>query len=463
MQEIKACAEKSIDEIFEKIVQNQFSTITNITKDKIWRIEIPIERVDPIQWLYHQPFKEKIYWKDRHGHIEIVGCGQAKTISGDRCIDYPALFDTLQGSLAVSDKDVRYFGGFMFDQTQSPDADWAPFAAYRFFVPEFEMISEGDGQRLAFNFLLSEDEDMEHQLLSLRQRLSKLLPARQVDFNHLPCVLSRKDIPDWSGWKGNVQKALELFDQGVLKKVVLARKSMLTFDEELDPVKLLHLLSANNFQTFHFYFQLDRNYAFLGITPERLYKRNGRDVFSEAIAGTRPRGQSEEEDSRLGHELLESDKDLREHRWVSDIMESSLQPLCRSIDVLEKETLLKLGHVQHLYTCFRCLLKERVGDGEILAGLHPTPAVGGFPRENSLLKITELEPFQRGWYAGPVGWIGKDSSEFVVAIRSALAKEKTLSLFAGSGIVQGSQPETEWEENENKILNFTRLFCTRDH
>ena len=79
-----------------------------------------------------------------------------------------------------------------------------------------------------------------------------------------------------------------------------------------------------------------------------------------------------------------------------------------------------------------------------------------------MLKITEMEPFDRGWYAGPVGWISRDAAEFVVAIRSALAKEKALSLFAGSGIVRGSQPEAEWEENENKILNFSRLFYTSD-
>jgi menaquinone-specific isochorismate synthase len=284
-----------------------------------------------------------------------------------------------------------------------------------------------------------------------------------LNFNHLPDVRDRKDIPDWLTWKGNVMKVLDLFQRGELKKVVLARKSVLTFDEEINPMQLLHLLAVNNFQAFHFYFQLEPSYAFLGITPEQLYKRDGSNVFSEAIAGTRLRGQSEEEDNRLGRDLLKSDKDMREHRWVSDMVQSSLEPLSHSIDVLEKETLLKLSHVQHLYTRFRCLLKEGVGDGELLARLHPTPAVGGLPRERSFLKIAELEPFNRGWYAGPVGWISQDASEFVVAIRSALANEKTLSLFAGSGIVQGSQPETEWEENENKILNFTRLFYAWDH
>jgi menaquinone-specific isochorismate synthase len=147
---------------------------------------------------------------------------------------------------------------------------------------------------------------------------------------------------------------------------------------------------------------------------------------------------------------------------VSDTVQSSLKPLCYSVDVLENETLLKLHHVQHLYTHFHCLLKENVRDGEIIAALHPTPAVGGFPREQSMLKIAEMEPFDRGWYAGPVGWISRDAAEFVVAIRSALAKEKTLSLFTGSGIVRGSKPETEWEENENKILDFSRLFYTSD-
>ncbi len=458
MQSIRAHTDQLLCELFTRINRKGSS----IPEDKIWRIEFPTENVDLIQWLSLQPFREKLYWKDRHGGMEIAGAGLAKLISGSRHIDYSQLFDHLYRSLAVSDKDVRYFGGFVFDQTRPPDKDWEPFAKYRFCVPEFELISQGDNQWFAYNFVLNEEEDLELQFLYLKDQITKLQPIRQLGFNHLPDVHSRKDYPDWYSWKENVIKALDLFDQDVLNKVVLARKSVLTFNEELNPMELLHLLAVNNFQAFHFYFQLEPNYAFLGITPEQLYKRNGNDIFSEAIAGTRPRGQSDEEDTRLGQELLVSDKDLREHRWVSDTVKSSLRPLCHSMDVLENETLLKLSHVQHLYTRFHCLLKEYVRDGEILAALHPTPAVGGFPREQSMLKIAEMEPFDRGWYAGPVGWISRDAAEFVVAIRSALAKEKTLSLFAGSGIVRGSQPETEWEENENKILDFSRLFYTSD-
>jgi menaquinone-specific isochorismate synthase len=121
-------------------------------------------------------------------------------------------------------------------------------------------------------------------------------------------------------------------------------------------------------------------------------------------------------------------------------------------------TILKLNQVQHLYTQCQGILKPDLTDADILPKLHPTPAVGGFPRTQALQLIEELEPFARGWYAAPVGWVGFDCAEFAVAIRSGLVDLDRLLLFAGAGIVIGSQPEAEWAEIENKIRHFTELF-----
>jgi menaquinone-specific isochorismate synthase len=453
---IETAYQRLLDE-FEnraKVASEDKGAISN----KIWRIEVSLEPVDLISWLHHQDFEEKIYWSNRDRTFEMCGIGSACLISGNEAVDYPHLFNRIDALLRSSEQNVRCFGGLAFDQNQRPDAAWRHFPKYRFAVPKLEIVRNGDRYVLALNFEINGSLDSSGQIGSLHNDILKLRLPEPLAFTAAPQVLSREDLPDLDSWLNNVKTALRLFDENELQKIVLARKSILRFGREMDPTQLLYLLAVNNFKAFHFYFQLRHNYAFLGITPELLYKRDGDEIFSEAIAGTRPRGGNDAEDNAFGDDLLNSDKDLREHRWVSDMVNGSLKPLCTSIDVLEKETLLKLSHVQHLCTQYRGALSNSTSDGEILSILHPTPAVGGIPREKSMARIAEMEPFYRGWYAGPVGWISKESAEFVVAIRSALATGPTLSLFAGSGIVKGSLPEKEWEETENKILNFTRLF-----
>jgi menaquinone-specific isochorismate synthase len=135
-----------------------------------------------------------------------------------------------------------------------------------------------------------------------------------------------------------------------------------------------------------------------------------------------------------------------------------MNQLCKRIKKSRENKVLKLAFVQHLHREYQGSLKPEVSDREILETLHPTPAVAGYPRLNSIKYIYELEGFDRGWYAGPIGWIGKETSQFAVAIRSALLKGKHLTVFAGAGIVAGSDSEKEWQEIENKILNFTKIF-----
>ena len=134
-----------------------------------------------------------------------------------------------------------------------------------------------------------------------------------------------------------------------------------------------------------------------------------------------------------------------------------LQTMWTKLCLLPKNLLLKLERKQHLHSPAQAHLRPRVGDAEILTALHPTPAVGGAPSENARAEIPRLEPFRRGWYAGPVGWIGEDAAEFAVAIRSGLVRGPTVSVYSGAGIVTGSVPAEEWAEIENKIADFRKV------
>ncbi|MBW2108900.1 MAG: chorismate-binding protein, partial [Deltaproteobacteria bacterium] len=133
-------------------------------------------------------------------------------------------------------------------------------------------------------------------------------------------------------------------------------------------------------------------------------------------------------------------------------------PLCALLTQDEHPGVLKLSRCRHLITRFKGKLKNGVGDAQLLESLHPTPAVGGVPRDRALRDIALIEPFDRGWYAGPVGWISKSAAQFVVGIRSGLTEGRRLHLFSGAGIVRGSVPEAEWKELEDKISDFVGLF-----
>lgn len=210
-------------------------------------------------------------------------------------------------------------------------------------------------------------------------------------------------------------------------------------------------------QAFHFCFQLAPNKAFLGITPELLYRRSGTQIGSEAIAGTRPRGQTLEDDQRLADELRNSEKEQREHLMVLDRMERVLKQFCRQTKRLSYLERLPLRHVQHLLSRMQGILRPNVNDSDLLPSFHPTPAVSGTPDPEAREIIRELEPFDRGWYAGPVGWINRNQAEFAVAIRSGLLCGRTLRVYTGAGIVAGSVPEEEWREIEVKLQSWKSL------
>jgi menaquinone-specific isochorismate synthase len=199
----------------------------------------------------------------------------------------------------------------------------------------------------------------------------------------------------------------------------------------------------------------------MGVSPELLYIRNGDKIFTEALAGTRPRGKDNIEDVKLELDLKKDRKEQQEHRWVSREIEHNLNEICSDWTRLSHEDVVKWAFVQHLQTNFEGILKDAITDGQILKEFHPTPAVAGLPRELALKHIEILEKFDRGWYAGPIGWLSKDKAEFAVALRSALLQSTEAIVYGGAGIVKGSEPLKEWNEIENKLMNFTNLFTGR--
>ena len=430
---------------------------------KIIRIEVPIPQLDPLQWLGQQKSDIKTYWADRQGQFIMAGIGTVDLIAGDKPVDHSTIFGQLRQHLSPLFPKVRYYGGISFSQDRSIDPDWKLFGNYRFIIPKFEICTDGINTFFACNFCY----DFNPKKLDLiLDELAQISFTSAENLLALPLQTKRIDKPDRIEWEDNIKAALAKFTELDLDKIVLARRSILTFTHNIQPQSLLQFLQPNNSRSYHFCFQINPTTAFIGTSPERLYSRQDRFLQTEAIAGTRQRGTSPQLDLELSEDLRNSPKDRHEHQLVVNNLQAILAELCDSVTIESPEerlrqrelTILKLNKVQHLYTQCHGTLTANLTDADILPKLHPTPAVGGFPRPQALKLIQELEPFERGWYAAPVGWVGYDDAEFAVAIRSGLIDRDRLLLFAGAGIVRGSQPEEEWAEIENKIRHFTDLF-----
>jgi menaquinone-specific isochorismate synthase len=304
-------------------------------------------------------------------------------------------------------------------------------------------------------------EDYETRLVQIAAQFDRLSPCT-TQAPPLPTLLARDDMPSRTEWEQLVERALKAIGGKALEKVVLARQVKLKFTAPPSFSTILSLLAQHARNAYLFAFQPEEGVAFVGATPERLYKSLGGYVKSEALAGTRPRGISASADVNLAHDLMHNDKELREHGIVADRVRDVLGRICRDLRADPSVSLIRLHRCQHLVRRFEGILANGYTDADVLTTLHPTPAVGGHPDTPALDWLRDNEPFARGWYAGPVGWIGHDSSEFAIAIRSGLISADTLTLYAGAGILAGSVPRTEWEETESKLAAFLDVLTQND-
>ena len=418
------------------------------------RIQISVENIDVTGWLSSQTAPMQVYWCSRDGGFEMAGVGVADVLMADsRDATARVLADVARG-IETGDAELRYYGGLRFYDLHPTDGLWRSFPACRFVLPRFELVREAGRTRLVCN-LRPQGGEAEIQSALAQLDTLQFTPAPPDQPLHKPT--GRDDCPDRAGWARNVSAALADLQDGALGKIVLARRSSLEFDAPPHATDLLRRLKDVTPECFHFGFQINRSEAFVGASPERLYRRRGRALETEAVAGTRPRSGDEQADAELGAELLHSDKDRREHEFVRDAIRATLEPVCRTLRSDSEMSLLKLARGQHLFTGFQGELREGLSDAALLGLLHPTPAVGGCPTDEAVRRIRQWEGFDRGWYAAPVGWIGRDAAEFAVAIRSALVRGNSLALFAGAGIVTGSTAEGEWDEIEHKIGDFIRI------
>ena len=257
-------------------------------------------------------------------------------------------------------------------------------------------------------------------------------------------------IPSKKTWIETVHRAKEKIQKGILQKVVLSRAVFLDLKEAVDPFALAHALQEKS-QNSYVYCIEEKNRAFLGATPELLFSRKGRMIQSEALAGTRKRGKTLQEDQQLEDELLQSKKDQAEFLFVEKEIQSVLSPFCLGSLQTSPIHVRKTQNVQHLCSQITGILSENITDETLIHRLHPTPALAGLPKKEAFSFIQAHEQWDRFLFGGCLGRVEAEGSEWIVMIRSCMLEDKTATLFSAAGIVIDSDPEKEWEELDHKI------------
>ncbi|HTB63943.1 MAG TPA: isochorismate synthase, partial [Opitutales bacterium] len=426
-------------------------------------ISLEVTHIDPLAVLQsiYEPHELHFYLEKPAAGEAIAGADAVESATFSGANRFTAVRDWAaeiqRRIIAVGDLDTpragpHIFAGFAFADQALPHAAFAPATA---FLPRWQVASCRGRYVAVANVRVLPDSDV--------MALAARVKAAHAKFSAFPyrAPLAAAKPPEptqitetgGAGWfEAAVTEALSRIRSGAYRKIVLARALDLTQKAPFLPLDALNHLREKFPACYGFSLANGRGQSFIGATPERLARVQGRELQTEALAGSAPRGATATDDARLGRDLLGHAKDLHEHQVVVDSIVRRLQQLGLLKVAAERARLLLLPNVQHLCSPVSATLPEGMHLLEVLAALHPTPAVGGQPREAARADITRLECFDRGLYAGALGWFDSaGDGEFVVAIRSALMDGPRARLFAGAGIVEGSVPAEEKTETDLKL------------
>lgn len=385
---------------------------------------------DFLPWLKAQNSYPQFYLHLRDGSQKWAAIGEVRSF-----------FSTIHARDFVKQFNLPLLGGLTFDKQSY------------FFLPRILLIQQEDAVHAILFLDNQNDSEAEQQAafntletLKKQTTLSELgQPAELVE--------QRADQTQWCKW---VSQALSTIRSGELNKVVLANRTTFKTVNPLNAVDFLAESEKHNKGCYHFLFAQNAERTFLGSSPERLYARHGNRLETEALAGTALMNENSGQSQALGDWLLHDEKNVRENWLVAEGICHNLNQFANHIKIDELE-LKPLRQVQHLRRHISIELKSDCSDHDCLTAIHPTAAVSGLPQQAAIRFLQNTENFDRTWYAGTLGFMGPDSAEFCVTIRSAFIEQNKISIFAGAGIVEGSVPLLEWQEIERKATGLISL------
>ena len=425
----------SITTALESLMRHLSQEIPAAPGIRIYDIPFPLnDAFDALGWLASQPVWPQFYWQQRNGDEEAAVLGAVAAFSS---------LESAQQFLHQHDNhpDLRIWGLNAFEPQRGnlllPRLEWrrcAGVASLRLHLYSDVSLREDAAHAIAF--------------------ISSLAPVKPLPALRLN-LTGEQNWPDKAGWTNLIKLATQTIAGEDLDKVVLARATDLQFSQSVNAAAVMASSRRLNLNCYHFFMAFSADSAFLGSSPERLYRRRDTALRTEALAGTVANHPEDHRAWQLGEWLMKDDKNQRENMLVVEDICQRLQGCTQTLDVLPPQVL-RLRKVQHLRRCIWTELNQ-ADDTLCLMQLQPTAAVAGIPRELAREFIQQNEPFEREWYAGSAGYLSRRQSEFCVSLRSAKISANVVRLYAGAGIVRGSDPEQEWQEIDNKAAGLRTL------
>ncbi len=428
---------------------------------KLASISLAVDALDPLAVLesIFEPGEPHFYAERPNLETAIAGAEPAVAFAAHGPDRFAAverfIADTLAHTIAVGDVEAPFGGPHFFTAfTFAAEVEAGePFPAAQVFVPRWQVARAGATTTAVANLLVTPDSDLD----ALAQRIWRA-HGKFAQFRYRePAPADDAPPPEFTShetgdYRDAVAGALARIGAGEFEKIVLARAIDLRTTRPLHPLRVLNGLRQQFPECYAFSLANGRGQSFIGASPERLVRVSRGVLETEALAGSIRRGAGASEDAALGAALLHSEKDVREQRLVLETITGRLAQLGLKVVHQAQPGLRRLANVQHLHTPVRAELGDQVSLLTALSWLHPTPAVGGTPVAAAVARIRGLEGFPRGLYAGAIGWVNaRGGGEFLVGIRSALVDGATARVYAGAGIVAGSNPEKEFAETELKF------------
>ena len=435
------------------ILERGLDEAARLPADAVARIAIPAA-VAPAAALWRIA-GDAVLWETRDEEVAIAGVGVAAAASAAGA----ARFDDVAASgaevlarvVTIGDGPApRLLGGFAFaPRGSAPNGAWNAFGDAWFALPRWTYERRGTAAWLVLAVAPAEARDRARLHAEHAAAVAALAEPLAVPRARAEATM---DLPR-ERWTAAIEDIREKIAAGHCRKVVAARVRKVELASPVDVAAVLAELGRRHPECTRFGVRRG-SAAFVGASPERLIRRRGDEVDSEALAGSiaRPARAAATDDQALAIALLDSAKDRGEHDLVVKAIEQGLGPWCRELSMPDTPAVRTLRHVIHLHTPVHGELFAPRHVLALAAALHPTPAVGGTPTAAALSWIATHEPASRGWYAAPVGWFdAAGDGEMAVAIRSGLIDGATATLHAGAGIVRDSDAAAEWAETEVKL------------
>jgi menaquinone-specific isochorismate synthase len=366
--------------------------------------------------------------------------------------------NSFRTNLPAPDNVPLFFASIKFLTDDSDE--WKDFDDSRWFIPESALFKTGNKNYFIFNLILEENSSLDKFVEKYSKRVSAIFNNSKKGLS-----ISSPNVKDISNdypkekkrWKNLVSEAVSKIGEKNLEKVVLSRRIVKKINGELPVARLVQNMASSYPGCFNFIYKRGKSF-FIGASPEKLITFSGNEYEIDSLAGSAPRGISDELDKEIEKQLLKTEKNIREQKIVTNFIIGAIKNFSNNYSEKNSLSVKKLRNIQHLYSAISGRLKEGSSVYSMIKELYPTPAICGAPRQQALSFIKKSETYPRGLYSGLIGWVNlKDQGELFIAIRSILINANKLYAFAGSGILDSSDPEDEYKETEikiNSILNF---------